>query len=110
MKIDLTVVMLDDNGEYLTEKKAGTEEIPITLALIIKRALLTPQKDDNVNAKVEKYEAFLKTANKTEAELTVEDATLIKKCIGETFAQIIVGQAYRLLEGKDSGIETKGEK
>lgn len=109
MKVNLTTVMLDENGVPFMEQR-GEDKITLTLAHVVKRALLAPNKDDGVTKKEEKYELWLKiVVNKTEVELSAEELTLIKKCIGDTFFQIIVGQAHRLLEGKESGIkkETK---
>lgn len=103
MKIDLNIAMLNENGESFKDN-----ETLLTLGVIIKRALLTPQRDDSAAVKVDKFETFVKVSNsELEVDLSTDDIVLIKKCIGESFGQIIVGQTYRLLEGKENGIKTE---
>lgn len=108
IKIDQKIMRID--GKPFTYTNTGK---PFTLksiaieALLYFRGMRNPQtgaieeKEDTFDEKMVKYRIYekLKNAGK-EVELTVEEITKIKKLIGETRPQLIVGQIADMLEGK----------
>ena len=60
--------------------------------------------------KAARFELALKVFNKVKLELTAEEVALIKKLIAKAFSPLVVGQCFRLLEGKDSGIASAKQK
>jgi len=99
LKINLKYVFKDLDGEIIKDKG-----FDLTLLTIIRRALLDlpPGKNVPASEKVERYTIAMR-ANTNIDDFTAEEITLIKKCIGELYTPIIVGQAYEVIEHGTSG-------
>jgi hypothetical protein len=63
--------------------------------------VLTFIQDDTQEDKLKKYIIFKKIRDaKDEVELSLQELTLIKKCIGRINPPLIMGQAFEMLDGK----------
>lgn len=96
MKIDLTQTFTNEQGTVIKSKDKD-----LSLAEVLTTALLTPVESDAKLSGQEKAELFNlwfdKIKDQKEAELSSEDIVMLKKRVGLTYAQIIVGQVYRIL-------------
>ena len=62
-------------------------------------ALLTPNQSDSGKERARAYHLAARVYARGVQEVTVEEAALIKRKIGENYAPIIVGPAFAMLEG-----------
>lgn len=96
MKINLTTTFSDQLGGKI---KNGEEQL--TMGDVITSALLTPMKEDEKLSGEEKAELFNiwfdQIKDKKEADLKPEQVVKIKERIGKAYAQIIVGQSFKIL-------------
>lgn len=99
MVFDVTKVLVSMSGEPLKESVNGVA-VDITLRTVIVNALLSPVEKDSGMKKMEKEELARKIYQNDSVDLTIEDVKLIKDCIGELYAPIVVGQCWRFLEGR----------
>jgi len=94
---DLTIKFTDQLGKALVDADGE-----VTLAKVITTALLSPMEDDKTMSGQEKADLFNlwfdKIKDNKEADLTSEDKVLIKERVGKAYAQIIVGQVYKILK------------
>ncbi len=99
MKIDLTTSFTNENGQNI---KDGEQDL--TIGKVITTAILSPMKDDDKLTGEEKANLFNlwfdKIRNKKTADLEPEEIILIKERVGKAYAQIIVGQSFKILKGK----------
>jgi|SRR6056300_1892543 len=97
MKIDLTTTFTDEQGSTLQDTKGE-----VTLSKVITTALLSPMKDDDKLSGQEKADLFNlwfdQVKDKDKADLKSEDKVLIKERVGKAYAQIIVGQVFKILK------------
>ena len=118
MIIDLSTQLRDLEREVLTQDKptfneagevTGKKKEAVILGNLCKSALLQANEDDKADEKVTRFELSLRLAmaEGPELDLEAEDITLIKKLVGKMYAPLVVGQVYRLLEGKETGLEPK---
>jgi len=99
MKINLDQTFKTLNGVEIKDEEGKG----IKLLTICQNALISAgdqQQKESGEEKAKRYQLAIKLANGGEIELTAEDIAKIKKLIGESYAPIIVGQAYDMLEGK----------
>ncbi len=98
MKIDLTTTFINETGSTLKDG-SGAET---TMESVITTSLLSPMKDDDKLSGDEKAELFNlwfdKIRGKKEADLKAEEVVKIKDRVGKAYAQIIVGQLFRILD------------
>lgn len=97
MKINFNTVLTHIDGEPLKNK--GKE---LTLKAASVEALMMILESDRSatgEAKFKCYELAAKVHGGDEVEITPEDATLLKKRIGEAYGAAVVGPAYKLLNG-----------
>lgn len=97
MKINFNQTLNNITGEVLKE---GDKEI--TLKPIIINALMGSYEDEKTLSgedKLARYELATKINQTEEAEITVEEASQIKKLVGKAYSTLIVGQVYKILEG-----------
>lgn len=96
MLLKVSTVLTQYNGTPLMD---GNVEATVRDAIV--NAVLAPTQGDNGVMKMKKDELARKVYNaKEEVELTAEEVVIVKERVGEAFAPIIVGQVWRLLEGK----------
>lgn len=93
--------LLDRDGQSVLENGA-----PVTLGLIAVIALDTPVPPgrDSVNEKLNRFRLQMRLHKAVApVEITVEEASIIKRCIGEVphFSPLIVGRMVDALEGDD---------
>jgi hypothetical protein len=99
MQINVNDVLTQLDGTPLKDMVNG-EAKDATVGMAIINALLAPAEGDNGVKKVQKYELAMRVYKNDSVDITVEEATLIKECVGRAFAPIIVGQLFALLDGK----------
>jgi hypothetical protein len=83
------------------ERIVSDEPEPMTLRLVINRALTTPMKDDDLTPEkgVARFSLAMRVHNNDEVEFTAEELTLIKNRIAKLFSSpLIVGQACLILD------------
>jgi len=100
MVLDVTKVLVSIAGEPLKESVNGVA-VDVTLRMVVVNALLSPVEKDTGMKKMEKEELARMVYQNDSVELDVDQLKLIKDRIGEMYAPIIVGQCWRLLEGKE---------
>ena len=95
MKVKIDVKMYDSDGKEV----ANPGKPSLTLRDVIVNSILTYKEGEGKKEKYEKYSLFkrLKDA-KSEIDFTVEEIVLIKECIGQFQAQLIMGQCFDLLD------------
>lgn len=98
MKIDFSAILLDLNGAAVN-KSASADDGPATLAFVSCEALLAPEQSQSSEDKVRQFALAIRIVNGGEQEVTPEEATLIKACVGRVYPPLIVGRAYELLNG-----------
>ncbi len=100
MKIDTNQTLKALNGEVLKDNDGQGNAVDATLKMAVVNALLAPVQKETGLDKVKKYELATRIYKNDEVELSSEDIVLIKKCVGDNFAPIVVGQIFNILEGK----------
>jgi hypothetical protein len=74
----------------------------VTLKKVCNSSIVIPLQGDDEEVKMKKYEIWkLLRDSQTEVELTAEQVTLLKKCIGKLQPPVIMGQAFEIIEGKE---------
>lgn len=121
MKINFDVVIKNLNGKPFTNpvtpigKKPSEclpseiKHVPVTLGEVCTNSLLAIHENEKLSGK-EKYErwALAKKINYGGAvELTVEEIAKCKELIGKTYAALIVGPVFEILEHNE--VKTKGD-
>jgi len=95
--IDLKQTFTNESGKDLSDDKGA-----VTLGKVIQTALLSPMEDDKNLSGQEKADLFNlwfdKIKDAKEADLTSEDKVLIKERVGKAYAQIIVGQVFKIIK------------
>ena len=105
MKINFNEPFVDLSNEPIIEKTQigkETKDVTIILKAICTTALLALQEKENLSGeeKVKRYELAKRIFAGGEINLKTEQIVLLKDLIGKSFTPIIVGQAFRMLEGK----------
>jgi hypothetical protein len=103
MKIKFDTVLVDIAGD-----KIVSDGKPLTLAAVALNSLLSPHADDtsiSAQDKVDRFKLALKigaTNNSADdadrREFSIEDVAELKKLIGRTYAPLVVGRAFELLD------------
>lgn len=95
MKIDFDAVLKTLDGE---EIKNGDKTVMLKTVAV--ESLLNPNGKEQPEpmVKVERFKLAQKIHDGGEIDLQSEDIAMIKKLIGESYAPLIVGQAYEMLE------------
>ena len=99
MLLDTTKVLVNIAGESLKES-VNDVAVDVILRMVVVNALLSPVEKDTGMKKMEKEELARKIYQNDSVDLTIEQVKLIKDRIGEMYAPIVVGQCWRLLEGR----------
>lgn len=100
MKLNVTTVLKNINGDDLIEPNAKGEAEPVTVRKVIINALMTPEQKDTGVQKVEKYSLAMDIQKQDEIELTPEQIVLLKEAIGKPYGPVVVGPVSMLLDGK----------
>lgn len=103
MLVKVNVLLKTLAGETMKDNVDG-QAVDATVKTAIVNAVLAPVQKESGIDKVKKFNLAQRVYKEDEVELTAEEISLIKTCIGENFAPIVVGQVWNLLEGKD-GLE-----
>jgi len=102
MKIDLNVLLKDFNDTVLTfVKKQGEPAERFSLKQACVNALLANNDEVKVSGteKFNRYELAKKIKDsKGVVDLTVEELSLLKTLIGDSYTTLIAGQCWNLLE------------
>lgn len=101
MEIDFSQGMKNFDGTVATDR-----EKPLTLGAVSTEALLAVFQDEQSlpgEEKAKRYELAMRILKGGRLELSVEEAAELKRLIGKAFAPLIVGQAFRMIEGKTEG-------
>ena len=99
MVLDVTKILVNIAGESLKES-VNDVAVDVILRTVVVNALLSPVEKDTGMKKMEKEELARKIYQNDSVDLTIEQVKLIKDRIGEMYAPIVVGQCWRLLEGR----------
>lgn len=97
VKINVPLTTLD--GQTMKDNVDG-QAVDATVKTAIVNAVLAPVQKESGIEKVKKFNLAQRIYKDDEVELTAEEVSLIKACVGENFAPIVVGQIWNLLEGK----------
>lgn len=98
MKINVDKKLKTIDGEVMKDKDSKGKVVDATLKMAMINAVLAPVEKDSGIDKVKKYELAKMIFKGKTVDLTAEDITLIKKCVGDNFPPIVVGQVFELLE------------
>ena len=101
MKIDFGQELRTINGDPVPEGDANSK--PATLRFVSVNALLNPASEQIAGEeKVKRFDLAMQIHKSNGSiELTVENVSLVKKLVGEQYTPLIVGQAWRMLEGME---------
>ena len=103
MKVNFGKVLVDFDGAAISAK----DKNEAVLRGVAVDALLAIYQDEQNLSGEEKLKRYIlaEKVYKKEDDLTVEEIALLKKLIGKAYAPLIVGQAWKILEGKDDGFK-----
>ena len=102
MEIDFSQAMKNLDGTEAMEGE-GKGAKALTLGSVATEALLAVFQDEQAlpgNDKVRRYELALRVHKGGKQDMKAEEIVEIKTLVGKAFAPIIVGQAWKMLEGK----------
>lgn len=104
MKVDFSQTMKDLDGKIITQGPGLAESQPVTLRLLAVNALLAVFEEEKLlsgEEKVNRYNLAFLIHNATDepVEITVENVAKIKQLISKMYAPLLVGQAWKMLEG-----------
>jgi len=95
MKIDFSKKLTNLDGSKIKEG--------INLKTVCQNALMGAYKGEEAlegDEKARRYDIAIKLNSSNELDLRVEDVKTIKEVIGKAFGPLIVGQAYKIIEGE----------
>lgn len=104
MKLDFSQQLRNLDGSPMVESAPGSDvSVKVTLGIVAANALLAPDDpsakqsgDDKARA----YSLATRVYGASELDITVDDASFIKKRVGQSMPTIVVGQVYELIDGK----------
>ncbi len=97
MLVKVNVPILTMDGQAMKDNVDG-KAVNATVKTAIVNAVLAPVQKESGIDKVKKYELAKRIFENDEVDLNEDEITLIKVCVGENFAPIVVGQIYELLK------------
>lgn len=112
-KINTDVVLRNMLGGPLeTPLAPGQKPEPLTLVTVLINCLINEADGEKLDAKgkIDRYDLALRVKNGGEVEFTSDEVTMCKESISKQFPVLVVGQAHRLLEGKETGLEIEPKK
>ena len=106
MKIKVTAILTDWDGEELTYQKTdGEQPIPLTLREVCKNALRTSLPGEQMGwaEKCDLWALGARIHDNDEPNLTAEEISMLKERIGKIYTPVVVGPAIIMLDPtKDS--------
>ena len=97
MKLKINQTLKGVEGETLKESKGRD----LTLKDILIQSLLTPVQGDDEKKKWDKYTIYKKLNDaQAEADLTIEEISTLKQCVGKVQPTFMMGLVWEILEGK----------
>lgn len=108
MKINTDTVLKNMLGEDLeTPLAPGQKPEPLTLNTVLINCLINEADGEKLDAKakIDRYDIALRVKNGGSIEFTTDEIKMCKDSIARQFPVLVVGQAHRMLEGKDTGLE-----
>jgi hypothetical protein len=102
MKLDVTTTLkLMDGTPIMEVGKDGQAETAVVRTALV-NALLQPTDKDAGIDKMKKYDLAMRIYSaKTLVELTIEECAMVKELVGKSFAPLVVGQLWNLLDGRN---------
>jgi len=97
MLINVDGVLKSMDGKALQDVVNGEARDALIKDVLV-NAILSPVQNESGMDKVKKYELAKRIYVGGDINLTAEEIALIKDRVGESYAPIIVGQLYELLE------------
>lgn len=97
MLVKVNVPLKALTGEVMKDNVDG-QAVDATVRMAIVNAVLAPVQKESGIEKVAKYELAKRIFTNDEVDLDETEIKLIKDCVGENFAPIVVGQIYELLK------------
>ena len=101
MKIDFGAMLTQLNN---TDPIINENKEPFTLGQACVNALLQPTANLSAMEKIKRARLAERAYDQGEVEVSPEDLALIRQCVGETYAPLLVMKAYRLLGDGDSTV------
>jgi hypothetical protein len=107
MQVNVNVVLVDLDGDPIKDAKKAAdgqvEYVDVTLKRICVNALLAAQQDEKLDG-LESVRRFnlarkINGAKDGQLKLSAEDISKVKSLIGKSYAPLVTGQAWELLEG-----------
>lgn len=98
MKLDFNAILVGLDGKPML----GKDKTEATLKEVAVEALMAVTENDRGASgedKFKNYELAAKVYAGGEIEITPEQAALLKRRIGECYGPVVVGPAYKLLNG-----------
>lgn len=100
MQFNLGQAFVDIEGKTIVDEQG----VPFTIGSAAINSLLASFDDEkNLSGedKLKRWELAMSIKNGSiPMEITVEDASLLKKLIAKAYSTMVVGQAWKMLEGK----------
>ncbi len=115
MKLDMTAPLVGFDGLPLEQDFIGSDgkkaKRPVVLRDVIITALNSPgprYAEESVEEKFKRGFLSVEAHTKSEIEVTVEDAAMMKKLVAASFAPLLVYRAHLALDGREMNPESKG--
>jgi len=99
MLVNVDGVLKSMSGETLKDVVNG-EAIDAKVKDALVNAILSPVQNEQGVEKVKKYELAKRIYAGGDIDLVAEEVALIKERVGESYAPIIVGQLFELLDSE----------
>ena len=107
MKVDFEYIFKDLEGEVVLDRqldanghiKEGSEK-PLTLRRVATQALISANDAGKItgDVKAKRYDLAMRLIKGGVQDITVEEASMLKELIGNNYAPLVVGQAYKIIE------------
>ncbi|MDQ7799572.1 MAG: hypothetical protein RDU76_11635 [Candidatus Edwardsbacteria bacterium] len=98
MKVNLSAILLSINGEQI--KQAEVVQTVGTIAVEALQIFDTRDTAISGDEKAKRWKLACRIHGQAEAEISIEEAKLIKDLVGKYYGPVIVGQVWDALEGK----------
>jgi hypothetical protein len=98
MKVQVNKKLKNLDGSPIVELK-DKKEVAIKIKEILVNSLLVPKEKESGVEKVKKYELAKRIHGGTVVDLKPEEIVLLKDSVGSSYAPLIVGQVFEMLDG-----------